>query len=498
MQKRPNILFILSDDQGAWALGCAGNREIITPNIDALARDGVRFENFYCASPVCSPARASILTGEMPSCHGVQDWLSGGNVNTANHPYMKDHYKFRTPDVGIEYLAGHPSYIAELARSGYTCALSGKWHLGNQEEAKEGFSKWFTISSGGCHYYAPDFYENGEFTDCRDYVTDVITQRALDYLDELGKGPNPFCLQVHYTAPHSPWEAEEHPAEYLELYKDCPFESVPVEPIHKCQVSSAPVGDTPEKRRENLTGYYAAITAMDAGIGRLVEKLKRDGLYEDTIIIFTADNGMNMGHHGIWGKGNGTYPPNMFDTSVKVPFVIRLPRAEVRGIVAERSATHCDLYPTILEFAGAKVGLNDKQPGESLVPYLADGCPEGEERTVEIHDEYGFVRMLRRGRYKLVKNYLHGTSQLYDMVSDPEETQNRIADHALSAVVSELEGELEAWFERYSDPKCDGRKAVALTGSGQKDLCWKPDAFTDENYLYYTGTQPEPRKGEIK
>ena len=84
-----------------------------------------------------------------------------------------------------------------------------------------------------------------------------------------------------------------------------------------------------------------------------------------------------------------------------------------------------------------------------------------------------------------MKNYLHGTSQLYDMVSDPEETQNRIADHALSAVVSELEGELEAWFERYSDPKCDGRKAVALTGSGQKDLCWKPDAFTDENDLYY-------------
>lgn len=496
MKKRPNILFILSDDQGAWAMGCAGNREIITPNLDALARDGVRFENFYCASPVCSPARASILTGEMPSCHGVQDWLSGGNVNTENHPYMKEHYKFRTPDTGIEYLEGHPSYIAELAGAGYTCALSGKWHLGNQEKPKEGFSKWFTISSGGCHYYSPDFFENGSFMDCREYVTDVITDKALVYLDELEREGQPFCLEVHYTAPHSPWEAAEHPAEYLSLYRDCPFESVPSEPVHPCQVSSAPVGDTAEKRRENLTGYYAAITAMDANIGRLVGKLKKDGLYEDTIIVFTSDNGMNMGHHGIWGKGNGTYPPNMYDSSVKVPFIIRVPGLSQTGRVEMKSASHCDIYPTLLDYAGVSYTMKDKQPGESLTELIAG--EQKKDRLIEIHDEYGFVRMLRNNRYKIVRNYLHDQTELYDMENDPEEKQNLTGNAAYDVILQSLLKEMEHWFDIYTEPKCDGRKAATLTGSGQKDFCWKADAFVNENNLYYSGKQPMTGRGEGK
>ena len=488
---RPNILFILSDDQGAWAMRCAGNTDIFTPNLDRLASEGVRFENFYCASPVCSPARASILTGEMPSCHGVQDWLCRGNVNADAHPYMKEHPHFQSHDIGIEYLAGHPSYIAELAKNGYRCALSGKWHLGNQEQAKEGFEKWFTISGGGCAYYAPDIYENGTFTYCHDYVTDVITDRALDYLDELEKGDAPFCLQVHYTAPHSPWTPENHPREYLDLYKDCAFTATPDEPIHRNQVTSAPLGDTPERRRENLTGYYAAISAMDANIGRLLDKIDRDGLADNTIVIFTADNGMNMGHHGIWGKGNGTYPPNMYDSSVKVPFIIRAPFLRNGGIVAQKSATHCDLFPTILDMAGADYTLNDKQPGKSLYPYLAGGCTDTDEnRIIEIHDEYGFVRMIRNNRYKLVRRYRNNDNELYDMLEDPYETTNRIDDPALADVITGLTASLEDWFDRYSDSGNDGRKSLTLTGSGQRDFCYKDDAFVNWNKLYYSQENP--------
>ncbi len=488
---RPNILFILSDDQGAWAMRCAGNTDIFTPNLDRLASEGVRFENFYCASPVCSPARASILTGEMPSCHGVQDWLCRGNVNADAHPYMKDHPHFQSHDIGIEYLAGHPSYIAELAKNGYRCALSGKWHLGNQEQAKEGFVKWFTISGGGCAYYAPDIYENGTFTYCHDYVTDVITDRALDYLDELENEDAPFCLQVHYTAPHSPWTPENHPKEYLDLYKDCAFTATPDEPIHPNQATSAPLGDTPERRRENLTGYYAAISAMDANIGRLLDKLDRDGLADNTIVIFTADNGMNMGHHGVWGKGNGTYPPNMYDTSVKVPFIIRAPFLGNGGTVVQKSATHCDLFPTILDMASADYTLTDRQPGTSLYPYLLNGCTESDnDRLIEIHDEYGFVRMIRNERWKFVRRYRNNDNELYDMIADPYETVNRIDEPELADVVTELSAALEDWFERYADPVNDGRNSLTLTGSGQRDLCYKEDAFANRNRMYYSNENP--------
>lgn len=481
---RPNILFILSDDQGAWAMRCAGNTDIITPNLDRLAAEGVRFENFYCASPVCSPARASIITGEMPSCHGVQDWLCAGNITTDAHPHMQFSYH----DEGIEYLAGHPSYIAELARNGYRCAFSGKWHLGNHEHAKEGFEKWFVLSGGGCAYYSPDFYDNGTFSHHHAYVTDVITDHALEYLDLLQKEDAPFCLQVHYTAPHSPWTPENHPKEYLDLYRDCPFTATPCEPMHPNQQTSAPLGDTPERRRENLTGYYAAITAMDANIGRILDKLGADGLAENTVVIFTADNGMNMGHHGVWGKGNGTYPPNMYDTSVKVPFLIRAPFLTQGGITAEKSATHCDLFPTILDLAQAEYTLNDRQPGSSLYPYLQEGCPDTEEnRVIAIHDEYGFVRMLRNDRYKLVYRYRWNDAELYDMLEDPGETVNRIGDPALAGVAAEMTAQLEEWFARYADPRCDGRNSLTLTGSGQRDYCWKEDAFAHWNKMYHTG-----------
>lgn len=487
---RPNIVFFLTDDQGAWAMRCAGNTDIFTPNLDRLAAQGVRFENFYCASPVCSPARASILTGEMPSCHGVHDWLCRGNINADAHPYMQDHPHFQSHDIAIEYLAGHPSYIAELAKNGYRCALSGKWHLGNQEQAKEGFSKWFTIGGGGCSYYAADIFENGHFTYSHEYITDVITDHALEYLDALEKEDAPFCLQVHYTAPHSPWTPENHPQKYLDLYRDCAFTATPDEPMHKYQQTSAPLGDTPERRRENLTGYYAAISAMDAGVGRILDKLEQDGLADNTVVIFTADNGMNMGHHGVWGKGNGTYPPNMYDTSVKVPFLIRAPFIQKGGIVAQKSATHCDLFPTILDIASAQYHLNEYQPGTSLYTYLKDGCPDTEEnRVIAIHDEYGFVRMLRNDRYKLVYRYRWNDAELYDMVEDPDERVNRIADPALADVVEEMTAQLEAWFARYADPRCDGRNSLTLTGSGQRDLCWKEDAFAHWNKMYHTGQE---------
>ena len=135
--KKPNIILLLSDDQGEWAMGCSGNHEIITPNIDRIAREGRRCKNFFCASPVCSPARATLLTGRIPSQHGVHDWLRDDNKKQEE----------------IEYLKGQTGYTDILSRNGYVCGLSGKWHLGKSSTPQKGFDYWFAHKSGGGPYY---------------------------------------------------------------------------------------------------------------------------------------------------------------------------------------------------------------------------------------------------------------------------------------------------------------------------------------------------------
>ena len=158
--KKPNILFIITDDQGEWAVESEKNRDIKTPNLKRLANQGVTFDEFYCTSPVCSPARASIVTGKIPSCHGVQDWLKKGNLDAYKYPNMAELPGFDMTDKAIDYLKDHKTYIQYLADNGYNCALSGKWHLGDNITRKKGFKYYFTIGRGGCHYYQADIFDN--------------------------------------------------------------------------------------------------------------------------------------------------------------------------------------------------------------------------------------------------------------------------------------------------------------------------------------------------
>ena len=272
MKKQPNILFILSDDQGAWAMHCAGTPELITPSLDRLANEGMMLTSFFCASPVCSPARASLLTGRMPSAHGIHDWLRSGNLSAEVCAGLDNPYSNADEREPIAYLDGIPAFTDELARAGYTCALSGKWHMGDSMKPQHSFSRWYTIGKGGCCYYHPDVVEDGRISMRHgEYVTDLFTDNALKYLDKLAAQPEPFFLSVNYTAPHAPWGEEHHPSKYLDMYRNCDFASIPDVPDHE-NMTTGPVYGTP-RRRENLTGYFAAITAMDAGIGRLLDRL---------------------------------------------------------------------------------------------------------------------------------------------------------------------------------------------------------------------------------
>lgn len=478
-----NIVFILSDDQGAWAMHCAGNSDIHTPNLDRLAQMGARFTNFFCASPVCSPARGSIMTGEMPSSHGVIDWLAGGNMNTKDHLYMKDHDHFKTEDHAIDYLEGHDTYIRHLSQAGYHCALSGKWHLGDSEHKKEGFEKWYTIGTGGCNYFNPDIFENGRFYNEKRYVTDLITGKALEFLDEYIEKKEPYYLSVHYTAPHSPWGRDQHKEEFLKLYEDCRFEATPDLTIHRNQITDISVGDTPKQRRENLMGYYAAISAMDEGIGRILDKLEETGQLDHTLVIFTADNGMNMGHHGIWGKGNGTFPANMYDSSVKVPFLIYDPEYFKGGLQIDRMAGQCDLFPTLLDLVGIDYETNEKQSGKSIRTFAEQPELDTDE-AVMICDEYGKVRMIRTPYYKYVCYYETMEAQVYDLRIDPEEEINRIAEEGYQEVIEDLRIRMTEFFEKYSD-KVNSGIQYPVTGSGQLRRCGEADAFDQTVHYYY-------------
>lgn len=461
--KQPNILFILSDDQGAWAMRCAGNQDIQTPNLDRLARQGARFENFFCVSPVCSPARASILTGTIPSVHGVMDWLAGGNVD-ASLAEIRENPAFQNETTPIQYLHDLTAYTDLLAEAGYTCALSGKWHLGDSLTPQHGFTHWYTIARGGCSYMHPEMVRDGRITIENRYITELIGEDALCNLRELAAQDAPFYLSVHFTAPHDPWDQKEHPQDIWDSYQSCRYESTPEEPIHPWQAAKW-LAATGEKRKEKLRGYYTAITAMDRQIGLLLDELENLGIADHTLVIFTSDNGMNLGQHGVWGKGNGTFPLNMYDSSVKVPFLLSWPGKVKPGTVYHQLYSHYDLFPTLIDLLELPETVRQPLPGHSFASLLR-GQEESGSGCIVIMDEYGPARMIRTQEWKLVLRYPYGPNELYNLAADPEERTNLYEQAEYAEQIVKLRYNLEAWFALYADPAIDALREP-VTGNGQ-------------------------------
>ncbi len=475
--KNPNILFVMADDMGYWSMGCAGNKEVQTPNLDRLAEEGMYFPEYFCTSPVCSPARASVLCGKMPSGHGVLDWISKGHINYEDvaSDLRKAHQDPRAPweyawskqqlegDEAIRYMEGLRTYTDILAEHGYICGLAGKWHLGDAGRPQHGFSYWEPLAMGGDNYFYPVALRDGKFDMLRHtYITNYITDKALDFLRNRDT-EKPFYLSVHYTAPHSPWERNQHPEEFYDLYQDCPFVETPNVPPHKWGHAYSQ-----EERRKRLQGYYAAVTAMDSDIGKLVGYLKKEGLWDDTIVIFTADNGMSMGHHGIFGKGNGTFPLNMYDTAVRVPMIVTYPRGIRGGCVAKGLYSHYDLMPTIAGLMGE--APEEGCPGRSFQEIFQGEVPDGRDAVV-VYDEYGPARMIRTEEYKYIHRYPYGENEFYDLKADPGEESNLALskDPAVRKTIAALRSRMEQWFVQYSDPDKDGTKQ-AVCGLGQIDL----------------------------
>lgn len=454
MSTRPNFLVIMTDDQGAFS---RGDRmpELITPTLDHLAATGRDFTRFFCASPVCSPARASLLTGRMPSAHGVHDWLRGteSGIDT----------------VGVHYLEGQSTTAMDLTTAGYRVGHAGKWHLGDARVPAPGFRDWYAHRDGGGPYYGAPVIKDGREQTEPGYITDAIGDNAAAMLRACARGPEPFYLQVDFTAPHTPWTEENHPDELLDLYRDCTFDSVPrpdrdpwANPYFDAAFAD-PVAA--------LRGYCASLTGVDRAVERLVSILDETGARDDTYIIFSSDNGFSCGHRGYWGKGNGTWPLNCWDPSVLVPFYVNRPGTIEPGVDSTLTSA-VSLRPTILELAGLTPPEDPLAAGTSFANRLLapPAVEPADADPIVILDEYGGTRMIRTDAHKLIVRR-DGPDELYDLHQDPGEERNLIATATATAaspsdVETTLRDRLDEWFQRRSTAEADAFTRP-VTGEGQ-------------------------------
>ncbi len=416
---RPNIVFILTDDQAATAAGFAGNDEISTPHLDRLATEGAVLTRSFCVTPVCSPSRASLVTSRYGSELGIIDW-----INPREEP---------THGLAPETV----TWMELLQEAGYATGLFGKWHLGTEDRfdpTQMGYDTFVGIREGGCAVIDPMFFVDGVETQMEGYTVDLVTDYALEFI-EIHQDAT-FCVSLHFREPHSAWlpVRDEDWATVENL------DPTPPEP-------DFPNLDTP-KLKQWLREYYASTTAVDRNVGRVLEALDQLEISDNTLVIFTSDHGYHHGHHGLWFKGNAhwiTDPipepqwddidrrrrPNLYDQALLTPTLVRWPGVVAAGSTIDATVTHLDWYPTLIEAAGVELPDGLSLRGDSLVPLL-----NGREwtRSNDVYAEYSMrhgatvdMRCWRTEEWKLIVDFHHpDRSELYHLTIDPEEHENLI------------------------------------------------------------------------
>jgi len=447
---RPNVVFIITDNQSDWTLGCYGNEDIRTPNIDRLAAEGIRFANSYCVNSVCSPSRATFLTGLIPSQHGVHSYLGGEKPDAQ---LGEDAYCV------ISEFANLPRILSD---EGYTCGLSGKWHLGDSMKAQEGFSYWFTRPKGHTRtFYDDDAIWQGELYKEPRYITDVITEHAIDFLEQ--EHEQPFFLYVGYNGPYGLGQSmlETHQNRHTEYYADKDLPCFPREEIHPWLFNNRDMINNPV----SIRGYASAVSGVDDGVGEIMSALDRLGYAENTLFIFTADQGHCGGHHGMWGMGDHSRPIHTYEETVRIPLIFRHPNRILSGQVFEPMTCNYDFFPSVLEHLGLEGRLSDspKLPGSS---YAAAFKGDSGEREEVVFHEYENARMIRTWEWKLTRRRPNGPDQLFDMKNDPGERENLIDATEAQLDLADLQRQLEGFFEKYADPEYDlwkgGRSKAGL------------------------------------
>ena len=414
---------VMTDDHGAWATGTYGCGEMHTPNIDSLARGGAKFTRAFACTPVCSPSRMTYITGRIPSIHNVQDWLR-----------PEDSFE----PTSRRWLEGHPTYTETLAKNGYVLGLSGKWHMGKDDMTQAGFSYWATVPGGGGPYKDVQFIVNGQKVQTQGYKTDRVGDFALEFLDKQRGSDKPFYLLMPDYAPHTPFDYQ--PDEYRKPYDTASFNCFPVVPKHRWQNKGM---TSHNGNRKSMHAYSALITGIDHQIGRVVKKLEDMGVRDNTLIVFMADQGWSAGHHGIWGKGNGTWPFNMYEEAIRVPMIWNHPGRIKPGQVLDPMISSYDYFPTILDYCGVKAPADKKRVGRSYA-----GLLNGERRNWRnrLYFEYSNVRAVRTENLKLVMRTKEFESEMFDLEADPSESRSVFNDPKYAGQRAALQKDLEDWF----------------------------------------------------
>jgi arylsulfatase A-like enzyme len=394
--KRPNIIFIVADDLGYADLGCYGGRPAtfgpVSPVIDQLAAGGIRFTQGYSNSPVCSPTRFALMTGR------YQYRLRGAAEEPINSKSRG------SPTLGLP--PEHPTLPSLLRDGGYRTALIGKWHLGYPPAfgpLRSGYEEFFGPMSGGVDYFthcaftgAHDLYVGDAEQEEEGYLTDLISERALDYIDRVAGADAPFFLSLHYTAPHWPWETRDDDALAQEVK-----------------------GNLFHLHGGSIHAYQRMIHHMDEGIGWVMEALRRHGILDDTLVVFTSDNGGERFSDN-WPLVGGKM--DLTEGGIRVPWIAHWPAVIAPGSL---SAQHCmtmDWSATMLEAAGVAADPAHPLDGMSLLPVLRQPA-QAFHRPLHWRMKHRDQRALRDGDWKYLR--VDGIDYLFNITADERERANR-------------------------------------------------------------------------
>ncbi|MGH9837525.1 MAG: sulfatase family protein [Blastocatellia bacterium] len=436
-QPRYNLISIVTDDQAHWSIGAYGNRESRTPNMDRLAREGALFTNAFTVTPVCSPSRASFLTGRYGTQLGITDWITPGQARD-----------------GLGLPVGVTTWPEVLRRNGYVTALIGKWHLGELPQfhpTRRGYDHFMGFLDGGNAPMNPTLEVNGKRQQLTGSLPDILTDDAMKFIGENRQ--KPFAVSLHFRAPHTPYGP-------VPEVDSAPFKDLdPTIPKFK--------GNDDRQVKQLTREYYASVHSVDRNLGRLLARLEELGLADKTIILFTSDHGYNIGHHGLHTKGNafwiaggvnGPRRPNMFENSIRVPLLARWPGTVKPGTVINEVVSNLDTFATMLGMLGLPLPPNVTQEGADFSPLLRGqkiaGWRDAFFAQFDLHNTgLAFMRMIRTPEWKLVRH--HFTSfldELYDLRNDPGETKNLYNDAQHQAVREQLQQRLTKWQQSINDP----------------------------------------------
>jgi N-acetylglucosamine-6-sulfatase len=444
---RPNIVFIIVDDLRWDELSCAGHPVVRTPNIDRIAREGAMFRNAFVTAPLCSPCRAGFLTGQYAHTHGITDNV---DHSAASHKLV--------------------TFPLLLHHAGYETAFIGKWHMGNDDTPRPGFDRWVSFKGQGS-YLDAEINEDGTSIKPGGYLTDLLNDYAVDFI----KRPHnkPFLVYLAHKAIHP--EVMQHddgsvnlahserfiPAErHRNLYMDKPVPRRPNamrapegKPALQRRIGDLPpLGPKTATRDSVIRQRQQSLMAVEDGVGEILNALKKTGQLDNTIIVFTSDNGYFYGEHGLSVERRLAY-----EESIRLPLLVRYPRVIKAGAVRDELALNIDLAPTLLELAGAPAP--DNVQGRSLVPLLKGDRPEWRDSfLIEYYSDRVFPRMVNMG-YKAVRTrrwkYIHylelkGMDELYDLKNDPFEMKNLINQPRGKKALEEMKKELERLLKETS------------------------------------------------